>query len=83
MKKLWLLLYAIFVVALFLLDFFQGPILLKKIGGLEAALNIMLIFYYIQYKKSRFILKDLYLIEALLFTVTSGVLLLFLKTINY
>lgn len=79
MKKLWLLLYFTFVTAVFLLDFFQEPNILKKIGGVEAASNIILIFYYIQYKNSRFILKDLYVIEALLFTATGGILLLFFK----
>ena len=79
MKKLLLLLYFTFVPAVFLLDFFQEPNILKKIGGLEAASNIILIFYYIRYKNSRFILKDLYLIEALLFTTAGGILLLFFK----
>ncbi|MDZ7934874.1 MAG: lysoplasmalogenase family protein [Emticicia sp.] len=50
---------------------------MKKVGGLEAISNLILILYYIQYKKSKFILIDLYLIEALLFTITGGMLLLF------
>lgn len=77
MKKLWLLLYFSFVPSVFLSDFFQEPDILRKIGGLEAASNIILIFYYIQFKNSRFLLNDLYLIEALLFTTTGGILLLF------
>lgn len=79
MKKLWLLLYFSFAPFVFLSDFFQEPDILRKIGGLEAVSNTILIFYYIQYKNSRFILKDLYLIEALLFTATGGILLLFFK----
>lgn len=79
MKKIYLLLYYAFIPSLFFFDFFQELGILKKIGGLEALSNIILIFYTIQYKKSKFALIDLYLIEALLFTATGGILLLFFK----
>lgn len=79
MKKSFLLLYYGFIPALFIFDFFQERDILKKIGGLEAFSNSILVFYTIQYKKAKFDLIDLYLIEALLFTVTGGLLLLFFK----
>lgn len=77
MKTLWLLLYFGFIPLLLIADFFQEFDMLKKVGGLEAISNLILILYYIHYKKSKFILIDLYLIEALLFTITGGVLLVF------
>ncbi|GAB2631132.1 hypothetical protein GCM10027035_27300 [Emticicia sediminis] len=79
MKKAFLLLYYGFIPALFFFDFFQERDILKKIGGLEAFSNTILVFYTIQYKKAKFDLVDLYLIEALLFTATGGLLLLFFK----
>jgi len=77
MKKLWLLLYYSFTLILFFADFFQELDIMKNVGVFEAILNLILIFFYVSYKKSKFMLIDLYLIEALLFTIAGGILLLF------
>jgi YhhN family len=77
MKKLWFWLYFGFSLVLFPADFFQEFDMMKKIGGLEAISNLILILYYIKYKKSKFVLIDFYLIEALLFAIAGGILLLF------
>ncbi|MFN3487840.1 MAG: lysoplasmalogenase family protein [Emticicia sp.] len=77
MKKLWLLLYFGCIPLLFFVDAFQELDILRKVGGFEATSNLILILYYIKYKKLKFVLIDFYVIEALLFTITGGILLLF------
>lgn len=79
MKKLWLLVYYGFIPAIFWVDFYDEPVFLKKIGFLEVISNLILVLYYIRYKKSNFILIDWYSIEALLFTCAGGVLILIFK----
>jgi YhhN family len=79
MRKLWLLIYYSIIPAIFYFDFYNEPNFLKKIGGLEVVSNVILIFYYITSKKSKFISNDWLLIEALLFTCASGLLLLLFR----
>lgn len=80
MKKIWVFLLFSPVFFLFFSDFFQDCYILKKIGGLEIFINGVLVLYYIQSKQSKkvkFKQIDLYLIEALIFTIV-GASLLFL-----
>lgn len=77
MKKIWISLYFGFILVLSLSDSFQEFDMLKQVGSLEAISNIILISYYLNYKKSKLLLIDFYVIEALLFTITGGILLLF------
>ncbi len=77
MKKLYLLLYFGFPLVFLVSDSFRELDMLKQVGVLEAISNLILISYYIYFKKSKLLLIDFYVIEALLFTITGGVLLLF------
>ena len=79
MKKLWLLIYFGLIPAIFWWDLYDELVLLKKIGFLEIISNLILILYYIRYKKTKFVLIDWYSIEALLFTVVGGILILIFK----
>jgi hypothetical protein len=79
MRKFLVVIYYSFIPAVIFLDFYDEPIFLQKIGGLEAFSNIILIFYYKHSRKSKFIKTDWLLIEALLFTSAAGILLLLYK----
>jgi uncharacterized membrane protein YhhN len=79
MRKLWLFIYYSIIPAIFYFDFYNEPNFLKKIGGVEVVSNVILIFYYITSKKSKFISIDWLLIEALLFTCAGGLLLLLFR----
>lgn len=82
MKKLWLLVYFSVVPVAIWGDCYDEIIFLKKIGGLEVLVNLLLLFYYLDYKKLKFIQIDWYLIEALLFTIAAGLLILEFKDIE-
>jgi hypothetical protein len=92
MKKLWGIAYFSFIPATILADFYQESIFIKKIGLLEVISNLILIFYYISNRKSKFINRDWLLIEALLFTTAGGIvlqlyensqLLMFINTVGF
>jgi hypothetical protein len=74
-----MVIYYSFISAVIFSDFFNEPIFLQKIGGLEAISNITLIFYYRYSRNSKFVKTDWLLIEALLFTTAAGFLLLLYK----
>ncbi|CAH0995813.1 hypothetical protein EMA8858_01940 [Emticicia aquatica] len=57
-------------------DFCENSSFLREIGGFEAISNLILIFYCVQFRKSKFIHRDWLLLEALLFTCACGSLLL-------
>jgi hypothetical protein len=76
MRKFLIVFYYSFIPATIFSDFFYEPILLQKVGGVEAVSNIILVFYFIKSRKTKFINTDWLLIEALLFTVAAGILLL-------
>lgn len=77
MKKLWLLLYFGFIPVFLFSDSFREFDMLKQVGSLEAISNLILVSYYLNFKKSKLLLIDFYVIEAILFTITGGILLLF------
>lgn len=80
MRKFLIFIYYSIIPAVIIFDFFNEPIFLQKIGGLEAVSNIILIFYYINSRSSDFVKTDWLLIEALLFTSAAGFLLLLYKS---
>ncbi len=75
MKKLWGILYFTFIPVIIFANFYKETIFIQKIGGLEAITNLLLLFYYISNRKTKFINNDWLLIEALLFTSVGGILL--------
>lgn len=77
MKKIYFLLYFGFIPVFLFSDSFREFGMLKQVGCLEAISNLILISYYLNFKNSKLLLIDFYVIEALLFTITGGVLLIF------
>lgn len=91
MKKLWSIIYFSLILATALVDIYTETFFIQKIGVLEAISNLVLIFYYISNRQSRFIHNDWLLIEALLFTCVGGIivqlydneeLLMFINTVG-
>lgn len=92
MKKLWVVIYFSFIPATFFADYYQQGIFIQKIGGLEAVSNLILIFYCIANRSSKFVHNDWLLIEALLFSSVAGIiaqlydnqeLLMFINTVGF
>ncbi len=92
MKKLLAILYFGFIPATLFSDFFQKGVFLQKIGILQGVSNLFLVFYYIKCRKTKFINRDWYLIEALLFSCVAGILvqlyddlstLMFINTVGF
>jgi hypothetical protein len=74
MKKRWTIVYFCFIPTTIFVDFCIKTNFIHKIGMLEAIFNLILIFYCISRRKSKFINNDWLLVEALLFTCVAGII---------
>ena len=79
MKKKWVVIYYCFVFVTIFADFCEGVSFMEKIATIQVIANLILIFYYVNNRQSEFWSNDWKLIEALLFTIAAGTIILLFK----